>query len=283
MSAQPLYITCNGETVPVARAMVHVHNPAVTSALGVYETVELANGHLFHLEDHLHRLERSAAAIDLPLPASLPELARWARRTAEEADQRDGILRILALAADAYRPSQVYMMLFPPMRHPQHLYEHGATAITFVGERALPTAKTLNTLVNFLAQRAARARGCHEALLVARDGIREGATSNLFVVMHGKLVTPPDHLVIAGVTRDIVLRLARELGYAITFRPLPPQSIPLWEEAFITSTSRHVMPLTVVDGQPVGSGAVGPVTQQLRAAFERYFAAQVGRTAVPTP
>ncbi len=276
MTRRPLYITCNGEPVREPQATVHVQNPAVTSALGVYETVEIANGRLFHLEDHLERLARSAATIDLPLPASPSRLARWAHATVEAARQRDGLLRVLALAGDADDPPRVYMLVLPPIRYPASLYRQGATAITFVGERALPTAKTLNTLVNFLAQRAARARGCHEALLVTRAGILEGSSSNIFVVMHGKLITPPDHLVLAGVTRDIVLRLARERGYAIVFRPLSPATIPQWEEAFITSTSRHVMPLTVVDDRPIGQGTVGPITQALRQAFEAYFAAQVG-------
>ncbi len=277
MSAEPLAVLHNGDVIPAERACVHVLNPAVTQALGVYETLQLANGHLFHLEDHLERLRRSAQALDLPLAVPTDQLAAWAHTLVAHAGVTEATLRVLALAGDTSRLSEVYMVLLPPIRHPDHLYTRGASAITFPGERALPTAKTLNTLVNALAQRRARALGCHEALLVARDGIREGASSNVFVVQQGRIITPPEHLIIAGVTRDIVLRLARSRGYAIVLRPIPPESLPTWEEAFITSTSRHVMPLTHVDGRPVGDGRVGPVTRELMAAFEAYFASQVGQ------
>lgn len=280
MSVEASYwISRNGLIIEPWRACVHVQNPAVTSALGVYETLQVTRGRIFRLNDHLQRLQRSARAIDLALPASLEEMARWARHLVAAAETKEAALRILALNSDPYADPSVYMILLPPVRHPRHLYEHGASAVTFAGERALPTAKTLNTLVNFLARRKAQALGAHEGLLVARDGIREGATSNVFAVIGGALVTPPDHLVIAGVTRDIVIALARERGYRLIFRPLPVDSIPHWQEAFITSTSRHVMPLTVVDGRPINGGEVGPMTRALMAAFEEQFQKELGAAA----
>ena len=272
----PVLVSRNGAVIPPEDARVHVQNPAVTSALGVYETLQVVNNHIFHLDDHLGRLRRSADAIHLKLPASLDTLADWARDLVTRAHPSEATLRILALNSDPYTAPAVYMLLLPPIRHPRELYEQGAAVVTYDGERALPTAKTLNTLVNFLARQKARALGAHEGLLVARDGIREGATSNIFAVIGGALVTPPDHLVIAGVTRDIVIRLAREQGYRLIFRPLPRSSIPLWQEAFITSTSRHVMPVTSVDGVPINGGQIGPMTRELMAAFEACFRREVG-------
>ncbi len=272
----PILVSRNGRVIPPQDARVHVQNPAVTSALGVYETLQVVNGHIFHLDDHLGRLHRSAEAIHLKLAATLDMLAVWARELVDQGHVSEAALRILALNSDAYTEPSVYMLLLPPIHHPRTLYEQGAAVVTFDGERALPTAKTLNTLVNFLARQKAQAQGAHEGLLVARDGIREGATSNIFAVIGGALVTPPDHLVIAGVTRDIVIRLARERGYRLIFRPLPRSSIPLWQEAFITSTSRHVMPVTSVDGTPINGGEVGPITRELMAAFEACFRREVG-------
>ncbi len=269
------WISRNGVLIDPHRACVHVQNPAVTSALGVYETLQVVKGRIFRLLDHLERLARSARAIDLPLPASLEEMAQWAKRLVEVAHAQESTLRIIALNSDPYMGPTVYMMLLPPVYYPRELYEYGASAVTFEGERPLPTAKTVNTLVNFLARRKARALGAHEGLLVARDGIREGATSNIFAVINGALVTPPDHLVIAGVTRDIVIRLAQARGYRLIFRPLPVSSIPHWQEAFLTSTSRHVMPLTRVDDKPINGGHVGPVTRDLMQAFARVFQEEI--------
>lgn len=272
----PILVARNGQIIPPEDARVHVQNPAVTSALGVYETLQVTNGHIFHLADHLCRLQRSADAIHLALPATRPVLAEWAQDLVEQAGVSDATLRILALNGDPYTDGAVYMLLLPPIHHPRTLYTQGAAVVTYEGERALPTAKTLNTLVNFLARQKAQSLGAHEGLLVARDGIREGATSNIFAVIGGSLVTPPDHLVIAGVTRDIVIRLARERGYRLIFRPLPRSSIPLWQEAFITSTSRHVMPVTSVDGMPINGGHIGPITRDLMTAFETCFRREVG-------
>lgn len=270
-------VSRNGVLLDPAVACINVQNPAVTSAFGVYETLQVVQGHIFRLQDHLKRLQHSAAAIGLALPANLDHLACWALDLVNVPPRRDATLRILALNGDPFAPAAVYMLLLEPVRHPRALYKQGASAVTFEGERALPTAKTLNTLVNFLARRAAQAAGCQEGLLVARDGIREGASSNIFAVINGALVTPPDHLVLSGVTRDIVLGLARERGLRLVYRTLAVESIPRWQEAFLTSTSRHVMPLTRIDGRPINGGEVGPVTRMLMEAFEEYFWQEVGK------
>ena len=275
MSRQPLAISRNGVIIDPASARVHVQNPAVMSALGVYETIQVVAGHPFCLKAHLARLARSARGIQLHIPVGEETLATWADELIRHAGVEEALLRILAINGDDYTDASVYMLLHPPRVYPARLYREGACAVTFEGERALPTAKTLNTLVNFLARRKAEAHGCHEGLLVARDGIREGASSNIFVVSNGAIVTPPDHLVIAGVTRDVVIRLARDAGYRLVFRPLPVAGIPTWEEAFITSTSRHIVPLTRVDGRPIGDGRVGPVTRRLMDAFEAYFREEI--------
>ncbi|NPA90887.1 MAG: hypothetical protein GXO55_05495 [Chloroflexi bacterium] len=281
MTTLPLVVTRNGQPIPAEEARVHIQNPAVLHALGVYETVQVLRGHPFCLDEHVRRLERSAEAIQLRLPASHRTLKRWVWDVVSTRPREDSTVRILAVNGDPFTEPTVYVLLFPPVRHPRELYERGACVVTYEGERALPTAKTLNTLVNFLARRAAEAAGCHEGLLVARDGIREGASSNVFVVIQGGLVTPPDHLVIAGVTRDIVIRLARERGYRLIFRPIPLSSMPDWDEMFITSTSRHVMPVTRVNGHPVGTGEVGPITQELSRAFEAFVAKSRGTNDAP--
>ena len=101
--------------------------------------------------------------------------------------------------------------------------------------------------------------------------LTEGSNSNLFAVVNGRVVTPPHTEVLSGVTRDIVIRLAHENGIELVESELPVAEIGGWQEVFITSTSRHVMPITTIDGQPVGSGNVGPVTQRLHDLFEAYF------------
>jgi branched-subunit amino acid aminotransferase/4-amino-4-deoxychorismate lyase len=102
--------------------------------------------------------------------------------------------------------------------------------------------------------------------------LTEGSNSNLFVVMEGVVLTPPAQIVLSGVTRDTIIALALANGIPLRESPLPTASLSRWDECFITSTSRHAMPVTVVDGVPVGTGTVGPVTRRLMSLFEAYVA-----------
>ena len=152
----------------------------------------------------------------------------------------------------------------------------GVGAVTYRGERALPNAKSLNTLVNTMARRRAAAAGEHEGLLLDEDdNVREGATSNFYVVRNGVLIVPPAADILDGVTLQIVLRLAADAAIPVERRKIPRAELPAWEEAFLTSTSRHVLPLVRLDGVPIGSGRPGTVTMELHRRFEAYFAAVV--------
>ncbi len=162
------------------------------------------------------------------------------------------------------------------------MFTQGVGAVSYRGERALPHAKSLNTLVNHMARVRALQAGEHEGLLVNRHGcVTEGSSSNLFVVQAGVLVTPPVEDVLAGVTQEEVLKLAARLAIPVERRPLPLSDLGQWNEAFLTSTSRHVLPLVRLDGQPIGAGRSGPITKTLRAAFEAHFDAIIGRVRLP--
>ena len=127
-----------------------------------------------------------------------------------------------------------------------------------------------------MAQRRARSAGIHEAFLHHDGCLTEGSNSNLFAVMNGVVLTAPDHEVLPGVTRDVLMALARRAGIHVREILLPLDEIGCWDECFITSTSRHVMPVTQIDGRPVGDGKVGPLTKRLRELFEANIDARAG-------
>jgi D-alanine transaminase len=111
------------------------------------------------------------------------------------------------------------------------------------------------------------------------DGyLTEGANSNLFAVMDGVVLTSPVSQVLSGVTRDILLKLAARNGIVMHEASLALADLTRWAECFITSTSRHVMPITVIDDRPVGSGRVGPLTAGLMALFEECFSGTTSGT-----
>ncbi len=268
----PAYVSRNGVLIPPAQACISVFNPAIYGAYGVYESMQVVRGVPFAQEAHLNRLAHSADILGLPLPADLGTIARWIGEVLAANGAVDCTLRLFVLGGENDGESVAYIWPQPPTVYPPDYYAMGTTAVTFEAQRYLPEAKSLNTLSSFMAQRLARAAAAHEALLHHNGFLTEGSNSNLFAVVDGVVRTPPRALVLAGVTRDIVLKLAAQHGIPVQEASLPLAELPRWEECFITSTSRHVMPISTIDGRPVGEGRVGPLTRRLMALFEAYFA-----------
>jgi branched-subunit amino acid aminotransferase/4-amino-4-deoxychorismate lyase len=278
----PTYISCNGVLVPAAEARISVFNPAIYGAWGVYESMQIANGVVFEPSAHLRRLAHSAATIELPLPTDLDTIGTWIYSVARDYGQPNGAIRLFVVGPDNGGEPTAYIWAQPPNGYPAAYYTSGAPAVTFEARRYLPEAKSLNALASFMAQRHARSAGVHEALLYHACCLTEGSNSNLFAVIDSRVVTPPHTEVLSGVTREVVIRLAHENGVELAEAELPVAEIGGWQECFITSTSRHVMPVNTIDGQPVGSGEVGPITQRLHDLFEAYFVSQVGAPVQPS-
>lgn len=273
----PAFVSRNGIILPAAEAAISVFNPAIYGAYGVYESLQVVNHFPFELQAHLGRLAHSAQVIDLALPAPLDTISAWIRDVVAAEQAPSATVRLFVVGPDNGGEACAFIWTQPPASYPQGYYREGAPVITFEGRRYLPQAKSLNTLASFLAQRRARAVGVHEALLYHAGRLTEGSNSNLFAVIGGALVTPPADEVLSGVTRDIVLRLARQDGMVVKEEPLLLDELYRWEECFITSTSRHVMPVNIVDGRQIGSGAPGPVTRRASSLLETYFAEHTSR------
>lgn len=269
----PVYISRNGVLVSPAEAHVSVLAPALYGAYGVYESMKVVGGVPFEEAGHLRRLARSAEILALPLPTGQETFHRWIAEVLAANGASACTLRLFVVGPENGAEAIAYIWPQPLPVFPQDYYTAGAPAITFEGCRYLPRAKSLNSLVSFLAQRAARTAGVHEAFLHSEGFLTEGSNSNLFAVIDGGVLTPPASKVLSGVTRDLVITLAVANGVHLREESLPIAERTRWEECFITSTSRHILPVTTVDGQPVGTGVVGPVTRRLTALFEAYFAA----------
>jgi branched-subunit amino acid aminotransferase/4-amino-4-deoxychorismate lyase len=267
----PAYVSRNGVLIPAEQATVSVFNPAVNGAYGVYESMQVYGGAIFALKDHLGRLDHSAGLIGLPLPADLQTVARWCLEVVTASNAGECTLRLTVVGAEDGGCPTAYLWTQDSPAYPPSYYTEGVAVVTFEGQRFMPEAKSLNNLVSFLARRNAQARGAHESLLHHDGVLTEGASSNLFVVQGEVLMTPPSYQVLSGVTRDLVIRLARRNGISLLETPLARASISAWSECFITSSSRHIMPVTSVDHKPVGGGRVGPVTRRLISLFETCF------------
>jgi len=167
----------------------------------------------------------------------------------------------------------------PPVEH----YERGIAVTLLHASR--PTdderasgAKASNYLANLLAVHEAKQKGAQEALVLGRRGqILEGASSNLFIVTEGKVLTPePQPGILVGITRASVLAAARAQGIEVAETTVRPEDLYGADEAFITSSIREVMPVVAADGRTIGSGAPGPVTKRLHEGYLRAVAQATG-------
>lgn len=263
----------NGQLLPVNEAKVSIFNQAFFSSFGVYESIKVDQGRPFYLMDHLCRLLESAQEIELELDITIDTLAEWFNLLVGVDPAATWSLKIIVLGNT--EPVDQPIIAMQPVSLPTYspeLYRHGAAATLFEGERVLPACKSLNTLVNYLARHKARQAGALEGLLHHDGFLTEGARSNLFAVRQGQILTPPTNEVLSGITRDVIFQVMADSRTPVHEARLPA-NLSLYDEVFISSTSMHVMPITQIDGRPIGGGQVGPITQTVMAGFEAHYRA----------
>jgi len=272
----------NGRYRPIAAAAVPVEDRGLQFADGVYEVVKMVNGRLCDLERHLDRLERSLAALAIAPPMPRAALTR----ILHEALRRNGGLSqaLIYIQIDrgvaprnhlfpaSVRPSLIVTVRRASFPKPAEL-ENGVAVITLSDQRwKRCDIKSVSLLANVLARQEGAAAGCREVWLHDADGyVTEGSSSNAFIVDgDGCLVTRPlGPEILGGVTRAVVMELAQEEGIRVVERPFTIAEAGMAREAFLTSTSSHILPVTGINGRPVANGVPGSVTLAL---LERYRA-----------
>jgi branched-chain amino acid aminotransferase len=252
-------------------------------------------GLAFEPERHFQRLRASAARLGIEVTASDAELLRQVEALIARGGGGESYVRIIVtrgVGDCSYDFSRVtsptlVMIQKPLVPHPARHYEQGIR-IAAVGVRrnhpkALdPAIKSSNLLNNILAVREAQARGCDEPLLLNQEGyLAEGASTNLFIVVEGTFLTPPLSAgILPGITRAVVLELLAGLGLPCHEKPLHLDTLLGADEAFMTSTTREVVPVRQVDDAPIGDGRPGPYTCRVMDAFHAYAPAHCGQPAL---
>lgn len=267
----------NGRFMPISRARVSVEDRGFQFGDGVYEVLRTYGGRLFHPEDHLARLESSAAAIGLKTvyPGS-----RWGTILAEinrRCGYRNAKIYIQITRGAAPRDHVVSRRIKPTVvltarrmaSLPRALYARGVSIITVEDIRwGRCDIKTVNLLPNVMARQKAVSAGVQDAVFVRNGWVTEGATSNIFAVVRGRIVTPPlGNKILSGITRDCVISLAKSAGIPLVEEPLSMKALRGAEEIFLSSTTIEVLPVVRVDGGGVGSGRPGPVYRSLLEKF----------------
>jgi branched-chain amino acid aminotransferase len=273
----------NGRVCLPEEAKISIFDRGFLYGDSVYETIGTAHGRLFAARDHLDRLERSATRIGLRVPprATIEQAIADTVAAAGNAESRVRVILTrgagkLDLDPAAADDTQLVVIVFPLGAPTREMYERGVeVAIVSVARnspRAIdPAVKSGNYLNNVLALGEARRRsGAYEAILCDGDGsVAEGASSNVFAVRGGRVLTPPPEVgILDGITRAKVIELCRDGDIPFSERRLSPDELRGADEAFITSATRGVLPVTRIDGQPVAAGTPGPITRRLMALYE---------------
>jgi branched-chain amino acid aminotransferase len=284
----------DGKVVGADAAVVSVYDRGFLFGDAVFEVLRTYGGRPFALDAHVARLRGSAGRVGMALPWDDAVVCRDVEQTVAAAGGGDLYVRVIVTRGSgpmsldpdtAGAPLRVVLVqpVAPPARDS---YVRGIAAVTMrvrrtVDDTEAEGAKVTNYLPNILAIRAAKARGGSEALVVDAAGqVLEGATSNVFALVRGKLITPAEGAgILAGITRRYVIDAARRSGLQVDEAALPLETLAAADEAFITSSIREVLPVVKLDDRVIGPGSPGPVARQLHRALRE--AAGVGSEPMP--
>ncbi|MGQ9830969.1 MAG: D-amino acid aminotransferase [Thermochromatium sp.] len=271
----------NGSFMPLTEACLSVMDRGFLFGDGVYEVIPSYGGHFLWLEPHLNRLDASLAALRIQAPLRREDWHALLRRLIGAPPAPDQyvylqVTRGVAPERDHLCPEgiQPTVLAFaqPIKPRPPGLAEQGIICITRPDIRWLRgDIKSISLAAAVLMRREAADEGALETLM-HRDGwVTEGAVSNVFVVTNGVLVTPPpSSWLLSGITRALVLTLAREHGIEFQEQPVALDTLRTADEIWLSSSTREVLPVTRLDGAPVGDGRPGPLWQRMDAIYQDY-------------
>ncbi len=270
----PMLFCLNGLFKDETKAVVSVLDHGFLYADGFYDTLRVYDGVLFELPLHLKRIADSAKAMEIPLPQGLPAIGNWFSETVKRNKLADARVRITitrgAQGRDFSRGRHPTVVITCERLRAGKSLLQGHSACTMRLERSLPAIKTLGLQNLILAAKEAKKKGVQEVIGIDQRGfVREGVTSNVFVVRNGRLLTPKNRI-LRGLTRRLVLKLARSLGIPVTIRDFKHSLIASSDEVFLTNRIREIIPIISINGKKIGSGKVGPVTKRLKNAYQQY-------------
>ncbi|MDD3883839.1 MAG: D-amino acid aminotransferase [Gallionella sp.] len=275
-------IYLNGAYLPIEEARIPVLDRGFILGDGVYEVIPAYSGRAFRLGEHLRRLQHSLDGIRLSNPHSE---AQWveivetliARNEGEDQYLYLHVTRGVAKRDHAFpNPSvapTVFAMSSPLPTPAPELLQSGIRCITMPDNRWLRCdIKAISLLPNVLLRQSAIEAGCSESLLIRDDSfLTEGAASNIFVVKDGVLLAPPkDHLMLPGITYDVILEMAEANAIPCEVRRIAKAEVFSADELLLTSSTKEVLAITTLDGKPVGTGRTGPMFARLHQLYQDF-------------
>ena len=270
----------NGRYESYGEAGVHIDDRGYQFSDGIYEVIAVIRGKMLDEDLHHDRLERSLRELRIAQPMGRKALSHVMRETLRRNNVTSGIVYIQVTRGVAMRDHPFPAKPVPPSLvvtarrikgPPKEAIENGIAVITTPDQRWLRRdIKSISLLPNILAKQAAKEAKAYEAWQVNPDGtVNEGSSTNAWIVTKaGELVThPADNSILNGITRISLIAAARKRGLQIVERLFTVDEAKAAKEAFITSTTSHVLPVVTIDGHPIGNGHPGETTMALRQAY----------------
>ncbi|SDO30459.1 D-alanine transaminase [Paenibacillus sp. yr247] len=248
---------------------------------GIYEVFRVYHGKLYEQDAHMQRLQRTASEVRIELPFSIEKIEQILTELVLRNELIEGTVYMQITRGEAPRahpfPTQAEPILLAycnEVQRPIASIHNGINAITLEDIRWLRCdLKTLNLLPNVMAKQAALDHGVQEVILHRNGIVTECSASNLMMIKDDVLYThPANHLILHGITRAVVLRLAQSLAIMIKEESFTTEQLLQADEAFITGTTMEITPIIQIDGKSIGTGTPGQLTRRLQNEFERTFA-----------
>jgi len=281
----------NGEYLPLAEARVSPLDRAFLFGDAVYEVLPVYAGRPFRFREHFDRLARSLAAIRMLAPLSHAEWAAVCRELIERNGGGDLTLYVQVTRGMEYGRNHAwpeglaptlfaYASALEPL--PAHVLARGVAAVTAPDVRwARRDIKSTALLANTLLKKLAADAGAFETILLEQGELTEGSSTTVHVVQGGAIHTPPNgHHILSGTTRDVVTELAARSGIRSASRRVTEEELRGADEIWLAFATRGVLPVTRLDGKPVGSGKPGPLFERMHAAFVAYVRELAGTPAL---
>jgi branched-chain amino acid aminotransferase len=262
----------NGTWVHPHEATLSINDVAVLRGYSAFEALRTYNQRPFHLDQHLNRLYRSAELIELQIPWSRQQIRDIVHELISRNTYMNASIRLLVTGGeteDSILPvgkPTLAVLITPLGERDMQRFARGYKVITTSLQRVAPEAKTTSYLAAIRALKDASRRGADDALFVNEQGhVLEGTRSNFFVFRGNTLVTPRAEILM-GITRNVVLELAQG-RFPIEERPIPLEELLQVDEAFMTGSSREIMPVVQIDDLVIGNGRPGKRTYELEQRF----------------
>jgi D-alanine transaminase len=271
----------NGEYLPLAEARVSPLDRAFLFGDAVYEVVPVYAGRPFRLREHLDRLARSLSGIRMPPPLSHPEWSELCRELITRNGGGDQYLYMQVTRGGEFGRNHAWGPGLKPTlfafasrleQLSPILLERGVLAVTAADTRwARRDIKSTALLANILLKQLSADAGAYETIMLERGELTEGSSTTVHVVTRGTIHTPPNgHQILPGTTRDVVSELAARIGVGSLSVPVTETQLRAADEIWLAFSTRGILPVTTLDGSPVGDGTPGPIFGRMYAAFIEY-------------